>query len=519
MAQAPNNRTVKSVCLCGRPNVGKSSLFNRLLGRKKALVLDLPGVTRDVYRTQVDWDGTKVEIADLAGLEFYDHRRIDSRDKKMSDAETLKKLGTEAALEYLNKRADLVLFVVDGRSPLTPSDEELARVVRASGKEVILVLSKIEGQVEEQAQAEAVKLGWGHGVPTSAEHNMGIEDLKTQIIENLYGKQDLQSDADELDEPEGELDDEPESGQDLERSGEDESNAPQTQSTRGESLERPIRLGVYGRPNVGKSTLVNQLLGENRMITSPIAGTTVDTVDTDFEHDGKYYRILDTAGIRRKSKTEQGVEVLSVVQALKSVMDVDVALFLIDGYEGITDQDEKVAGELIKAGKPVALIVNKWDTCKVDRDEYAERIRKVLGFLDFAPILFICARSGEGLEHLWELCSEMLKQRFIVAPTGELNRFLELIEGTNNPTNVKLYYASQTSKNPPTVTFMVNDASKVHFAYERFIKNELRQRYGWMGSPLRLIFKERKRSPGKKTRGQGHNKANKAKGKFRPRER
>ncbi|MBI3555722.1 MAG: GTP-binding protein [Deltaproteobacteria bacterium] len=251
---------------------------------------------------------------------------------------------------------------------------------------------------------------------------------------------------------------------------------------------------------MGKSTLVNQLLGEQRMITSPIAGTTVDTVDTDFVQEGKFFRILDTAGIRRRSKTEQGVEVLSVLQALRSVADVDVALFLIDGYEGITDQDEKVAGELINAGKPVILVVNKWDTCRTERDAYAERIRDELGFLDFAPILFMSARKGEGVEDLWGLIDEVLRQRFVVATTADLNRFLELVEGTNNPQNVKLFYASQTTKNPPTITFMVSDPKKVHFAYERFLKNELRGRYGWMGSPLKLIFKARKRSESKRTR-------------------
>jgi GTP-binding protein len=269
---------------------------------------------------------------------------------------------------------------------------------------------------------------------------------------------------------------------------------------RGESAKKPIRLGVFGRPNVGKSTLVNQLLNERRMITSPIAGTTVDTVDSDFMRDHRFYRILDTAGIRRRSKTEQGVEVLSVMRALKSIQDVDIALFLIDGFEGITDQDEKIAGELVKAGKPVVLVVNKWDLCGVDREDYADRVRETLGFLDFAPVLFISAEQGEGIEPLFDLLEEILRQRNIVASTGELNRFLEVIEGANNPTDLKMYYASQTSRNPPTITIMVDDLRKVHFAYERYLKNELRQRYGWMGSPLKISFKERKRSKSKKTR-------------------
>lgn len=473
---------IRKICLVGRPNVGKSSLFNRLVGRRKALVLDKPGVTRDVYRAQAQWNGHTLEIADLAGLEFWDRRKIDVRDRKASDTEQLKKLGTEAALEYL-KQADLILFVVDGREMLTPADEELARVVRTAGKPVVPIIAKAEGNVGRDAQAEVTRLGWGEAIATSAEHKIGIEDLRERIIDLLFaGVPGVESEPDR-------------------EEGADQAEAQIVmEQGRGVSPRRPIRLGVYGRPNVGKSTLVNMLLGEQRMITSPIAGTTVDTVDTDFKREERYYRILDTAGIRRRSKTERGVEVLSVVQALKSVADVDVSLFLIDGYEGVTDQDEKVAGELVKAGKPVVILVNKWDCCKVRKEAYSERLREALGFLDFAPILFICARTGDGLESLWELIDEILRQRFVVAPTGELNRFMEMVEGSSVASGLKLYYASQTTKNPPAITIQVNDPRKVHFAFERYLKNELRSRYGWMGSPLKLIFKARTRSPSKKQR-------------------
>ncbi|MBI3542377.1 MAG: ribosome biogenesis GTPase Der [Deltaproteobacteria bacterium] len=470
---------VRRVCFVGRPNVGKSSLFNRMIGRKKAIVLDQPGVTRDVSRFEVNWESHRIELADLAGLEFWERKRLDAKDKKMSDAETLKKLATEAAVEYL-KTADLVLFVVDGREDLTPGDEVLARLVRGAGKPVVLVLAKIEGRVEENAQLEVSKLGWGEALPTSAEHNSGIEDLRNRILEELFhGAEGVDHEVDEDIHAEAAL---------------------VIEQGRGISQNRPIRLGVYGRPNVGKSTLVNQLLGEQRMITSPIAGTTVDTVDTDFTRDGKYYRILDTAGIRRRSKTEKGVEVLSVVQALKSVNDVDVSFLMLDGYEGVTDQDEKVAGELVKAAKPVVIVVNKWDLCKVERDKYAERLREELSFLEFAPVLFISAKSGQGLESLWDLVDEILTQRFVTAPTGELNRFIELLEGANNASGLRLYYATQTAKNPPTITIQVNDIRKVHFAFERHVKNQLRERYGWMASPIKLVFKERKRSPSKRLR-------------------
>lgn len=494
---------VPRICLCGRPNVGKSSLFNRMLGRKKALVLDEPGVTRDVHRTQVEWDGHKLELADLAGLEAWGDR-VRGATRKSKEADELQRLAAEAALEYL-RGADLVLFVVDGRAGLTPADEELARLVRTTGREVQVVLSKIEGQTDKQALPEVAQLGWDEALLTSAEHNIGVEHLKECVLARLglegparigkAGLDDSETGAAE-DSENAPFDEEEEDPKATEKRLEEEQKALE----RGSDPRKPVRLGVYGRPNVGKSTLVNRLLGEKRMITSPIAGTTVDTVDTDFEHEGRFFRILDTAGIRKKSKTEQGVEVLSVVSALKSLNEVDVSLFLIDGYEGVTDQDEKVAGELVKSGKATVIVVNKWDVCRVKEEDYAERLRQTLGFLDFAPIMFVSAEKGMGMDALWDLIDEIMRQRMFVAPTGELNRFFEMVEGTNNPTNVRLYYATQTSKNPPTITCLVSDPKKVHFAYERFLKNELRQRYGWVGSPLRLVFKARKRSESKKSK-------------------
>lgn len=483
---------IPRVCLCGRPNVGKSSLFNRLIGHKKALVLDEPGVTRDVHRALVEWEGHQIELADLAGLEAWG-TKVRGASRKTKEADELQRLAAEAALLYL-KSSDLVLFVVDGRAMLTPADEELARLVRTTGRDVQVVVSKVEGRVEENALPEIASLGWEEAAVTSAEHNLGINDLKERILAHLSLEPEVYEEEDEYAGHDDEADEAELQKQLLQAEEEDKS------MERGTDARKPIRLGVYGRPNVGKSTIVNRLLGEKRMITSPIAGTTVDTVDTDFEHEGRFFRILDTAGIRRKSKTEKGVEVLSVVSALKSLSDVEVALFLIDGYEGLTDQDEKIAGEIVKSGKSVILVINKWDTCRVKEEDYAKRLRENLGFLDFAPLLFASAEKGTGLENLWGLIDEVIRQRMAVVPTGDLNRFFELVEGTNNPTDVRLYYATQTSKNPPTITCLVSKPEKVHFAYERFLKNELRQRYGWVGSPLKLVFKARKRSAAKKTR-------------------
>ena len=470
------------VCFCGRPNVGKSSLFNRLVGKRQSLVLDEPGVTRDIIKNSCEiTPGVVIELADLAGLEsFGDVKPLDDNQTK------LRKLSEQMALEYL-KTVDLVLFVVDMRVPLTPNDIELSRLVRRFGKATIIVGSKAEGRVGDQVDFYAAELGFSESVATSAEHNEGITALKEAIIQAQGGlPQPIVASMEDV-EPEATTDELV------------PTTAP-TKADRGLVAQYPLRFGVYGRPNVGKSTLVNTILGEHRMITSPIAGTTVDAIDTDFTHNGKFYRIIDTAGIRKKSKTEQGVEVLSVVQALKSVSQLDIALFLIDGFEGVTDQDEKVAGELIKAGKPVVIVVNKWDLCKTKREEYAVRLRETLGFLDYAPVLFISAQRNEGLEHLWDLFDEILSQRETIAQTADLNRYVKSLEGHHYASGLKLYYASQTAKYPPTITVMVNDPKKVRFSFERFLKNSLRQKYGWLASPIKIQFKKRMRSESNYTR-------------------
>jgi len=258
--------------------------------------------------------------------------------------------------------------------------------------------------------------------------------------------------------------------------------------------DRPMRLGVYGRPNVGKSTFVNWLLNENRMITSNVPGTTIDSINSEFEIDGKQYCIVDTAGIRKKSRTQKGAEVLSVVKALDSLQKVDVALFMIDGYIGFTDQDEKVAGELVKTGRPIVILVNKWDLCDVKKEAYAEKLRAEVGFLDFAPILFVSALKQRGNQDLWALLDEILVQRKTVASTGALNRFIQSLEKSQNPKGLKFYFANQISKNPPTIRFFVNDPKKVQFSYARYLKNSLRAQYGWIGSPVRILFKARERS-------------------------
>ncbi len=447
------------VCLCGRANVGKSSLFNRLFGKKKALVLDQPGVTRDVRTAQVEWDGQCIEIADLAGLEE------DSKKNKKKD--TLRNLANKVAVNYI-QTADLVLFLVDSKHPLLPQDMELASQIRKFGKKVLVVAAKADNMAD---YPEAENLGWGSALSTSAEHRLGIETLKEQILAELLRTEHLR----------------PELLRDA-RATKVDTKATEPWEERS---TRPIKLGVYGRPNVGKSTFANLLLGEQRMITSAIPGTTIDTIDSDFTHGGKSYRILDTAGVRKKSKTKQGVEVLSVVQSLNSLSQVDIALILMDGFEGVTDQDEKITSEILKAGKPLILIINKWDLCNVSKSSYSSRVRDALGFLDFAPLLFVSALKGEGLRSLWDLIDEILKGPKQQIKPMDLSRFFKLVQVSNNPQGAKIHYAHFISRKPPTIVCFVNNPKKFIFSFERYLKNELYKRYGWVGWPIRLIFRKK----------------------------
>jgi GTP-binding protein len=450
--------------------VGKSSLFNRLIGKKQALVLDQPGVTRDVRTSRSHLGNVEIEWADLAGLE-------------QTERDPLQRLAMDAALKYL-EQADLAIFLVDARAGLVPGDEEIARLVRSRAKKVLLVLSKAEQDESHESlqsvRAEILNLGWGEALATSAEHNMGIDTLKEAIASALGLDPAI-------------VYEKTETTRERKRSrvtrNEDRAELPQT--PKGASVDYPISIGVYGRPNVGKSTLVNAILGESRMIVSPIAGTTVDTVDTNLERNNVYYRIVDTAGIRKRSKTEQGIEVLSVIQAMSSLPRVDVALFVIDGFEGVTEQDERIAGTLIEAGRATAIIVNKWDICLGKKEDYAEKLRQALPHLDFAPVLFVSAKKGKGVEELFDLIPVMLDERMRTVATAELNRVVKFCESKGGLKGAKLYYSVQISKNPPTIRIQTNNPNHIHYSFQRQLKNELRQRFGWMGSPLKLVFVDR----------------------------
>jgi GTP-binding protein len=471
------------VVIIGRPNVGKSTLFNRLVGRRRALVHDEPGVTRDRLEVETTWwvkaKAFPVLVTDTGGL------------------------GGERFAEEIEKQvnialseADVVLMVFDGQAGLTTADEELVRKMLQAGLAkrlpVFGVVNKVDAEVHEDMIHEFYAAGLEHLVTVSAEHDRGIDDLEVEVAQAIgfdFTKAEEQPDEAEP-EPEAETGTETETETDIETDLEEMPDEP-------EPAERKVpRVAILGRPNVGKSTLVNALLGEERMITSPIAGTTVDSIDSVVELNGRPFVVIDTAGIRRKSKTEQGVEVLSVVQSRKALENADIAILVLDGETGITDQDEKIGGLIQEAGVSVILAVNKWDTQRSNpeftRDMAADVVRKEMGFLKYAPVMFMSAKFGKGLADMGDLIDDILHQRRFKVSTHELTEWVRKEATIHNPQNAKFFLAHQSGRHPPTFVVHVNDPERVHFSLQRHLINALRERWGFMGSPVKMLFIEGK---------------------------
>lgn len=443
-----------NIVIVGRPNVGKSSLFNRLLGRKRALVLDTPGVTRDrIVEPATFWVRAKeypVNLIDTGGLgegQFKEEIRIQ----------------VETAL----KEAHLVLFVADIKAGLTEADREVFQGLRRAGVNervpVILILNKADSELAEETLHEFYALGVDALLPVSAEHALQIDDLKEMVVDRLF--------------PE---------------TAEIEMTEEETQI---EEVETPYvaktpRIAIVGQPNVGKSTLLNAICGEKRTIVSPIAGTTVDPIDLTIQWHGKEFVLIDTAGIRRKNKTEQGVEVLSVVQTRKTLERADLAFLVMDGEKGVYDQDEKIAGLIEEVGCSVVLVLNKWDT-QADNSEFSqklaeEEIRKKIRFLGYAPLVFTTAKDSIGLDRLFRMAQYVLEQRSLKVPTRELTEFIRSASEIHNPENAKFYFVHQSGRNPPTFVAHVNDPRKVHFSLSRHLVRVIREKWGFLGSPIRF---------------------------------
>jgi GTPase len=441
------------VVVAGRPNVGKSSLFNRLVRRRRAIVHDLPGMTRDVMEADATLaDGRSYRIADTGG---YDPEGRDAIPAAVRDR----------AVGAI-RSADLVLLVIDAALGVLPGDRVAARAVREAGRPCIVVANKVDRRESPDGEAEAWQLGFPEVYGVSAEHDIGLDDLRAAIGERLTA-----------------------SGR-----TEEETAAPRPAAL------PEIALAVVGRPNVGKSSLVNALLGEERAIVSEVAGTTRDSVDTALEAGGRRFRLVDTAGIRRRGRTERGPEVLSVVQARKRIEECDVAVLVVDASEGPTGQDSTVAAYADEAGKGLVLVANKWDVAAKREEGTADDFRKALAsqipFARHAPILLISAKTGRGVSRLLAEASAVAENRHRRISTGELNRVLGRALRDKPPRTaagrtLKVFYVAQTGVAPPTFALVSNRREPLHFSEERRIENLLREAADFSGSPIRLLVRER----------------------------
>jgi len=434
---------MSTVAIVGRPNVGKSTLFNRLLGRRKAIVENCPGVTRDRHYAQVDRFERPFLLVDTGGFEpvSSDHLLIQMREQ------------TQLALE----EADIILFMMDARDGLTAADQEIAQNLRRVAKPVLFIVNKVDGEKQEVAATEFYGLGIEHYYSLSAEHGYGVADLLSALEDLL-----------------------PAEGESEEHSGE-------------------IRLAVIGRPNVGKSTLVNKLLGYERVVVNPEAGTTRDSIDTRFDYQQQRFCLIDTAGIRRQGKIAQTLEKYSVVSSLKAMDRAHVVLMLIDAAEGVTDRDLNIAGYAYEKGRALILIVNKWDVLTKDErtmQTFTEEVRWRFKFLPFAPLLFVSALTGQRVHKVMSLVEQVAVQFNHRVPTPELNRGLEEFVAKHPPAMVsgrrlKFYYAAQSAVRPPTFVIFSNRPEAVHFSYQRYLVNCFREQFGFTHVPLRLLFKGR----------------------------
>ncbi|MHB1652297.1 MAG: ribosome biogenesis GTPase Der [Desulfitobacteriaceae bacterium] len=433
------------VAIVGRPNVGKSTLFNRIAGGLVAIVENKPGVTRDRLYREAEWLGRKFTLIDTGGIEFKDVSTPLSAQMRRQ---------AEIAIE----EADVIVFLVDAQTALTPDDKSIAHTLRRSRKPVVLAANKVENFQKAEAELyEYLELGLGEAVPISAVHGMNTGDLLDQVVSSF-------SDTDEEDfDPD------------------------------------VVRIAVIGRPNVGKSSLINSLLGEERVIVSNIPGTTRDAIDTPFDHEGKHYVLIDTAGMRRKGKIAELTEHYSVVRSLRAVDRSDVILILLDAVEGVTEQDKKIAGYAHESGKGLVVIVNKWDIVEKDEktmNKFDKQIREELGFMQYAPTLFISAKTGQRVNKILDLVDFAAEQNSTRILTATLNEQVrEWVHLNPPPTDrgrrLKILYATQVGVKPPTFVFFVNDPELMHFSYRRHLENQLRKNFGFEGSPIRLVLRQR----------------------------
>jgi GTP-binding protein len=431
------------VAIVGRPNVGKSTLFNRIARGKKAIVADEPGVTRDRNYADVDWEGKIFTLIDTGGFEPVSKDRIFIQMREQC----------QLAMD----EADVILFVMDGKEGLTPSDKEIADILRRQNKIVFYIVNKIDGPKHEEKAYEFYGLGVEGLYSISAEHRYGVDGLMEDVMKTLPRFADKNWDRD------------------------------------------AAKVAVIGRPNVGKSSLINRLLGYKRVMVDEAPGTTRDAIDTFFERDGKKYILIDTAGIRRKSRISLRLEKFSIVEALRTIDQSDVALLLLDSKEGVTDQDAHIGGFIHEKGKGCILLVNKWDLVVKDSQtmvEYQKRVYGDLKYLSYAPILFISALKGQRVPKVLEMVDEVVEQTRKRISTSPLNKYFgEWVEHLPPPLyrnrNIKLNYITQVSTGPPTFVISTNYPEGIHVSYERYLINQMRETFGFEGVPIRLLFRKK----------------------------
>ncbi len=430
------------IAIVGRPNVGKSTLFNRIVGKKVSIVEDFEGVTRDRLYCDGEWCGCQFTLIDTGGLE------IKSQDKMWRHIRAQAQMAVEIA--------DSIIFVVDGKAGMTANDIEVAEFLRTSKKPVTIAVNKLDNN-EQDAIYDFYSLGVGDVVGVSAEQSKGIGDLLDIVTENL-----------------------PKSNPD--------------------EQEEIINIAIVGKPNAGKSSITNKLLGYERVIVSDIAGTTRDAIDTEFEWNGKKFNIIDTAGIRKKSAVDEGIEQYSVLRSLAAIRRADVVLVVIDAEAGMSEQDIKICGYVHEQGKPSVIVMNKWDAVEKDTftiNTFNKKMQGDLKFMDYFQSIYVSAFTGQRVDKILALASEVYEQSVRRVQTGVLNDIIAdavvaVEPPSHNGKRLKIYYVTQGGIQPPTFVFFVNDSNLMHFSYERYLENTLRKTFEFKGSPIKLIFRNRK---------------------------
>ena len=433
-----------TVAIIGKPNVGKSTFFNYIVGSRISIVEDTPGVTRDRVYAETNWRGRNFTVVDTAGIE------PESDDTIISQMREQAKIAIDIA--------DVILFLTDVKQGVTAADQEIAIMLKKSKKPVVLVCNKADNMSRDRNEIyEFYNLGMGEPYPVSAANALGIGDVLDALYENFPEKSDDEDD------------------------------------------DGRIKVAVIGKPNVGKSSLINKILGENRTIVSNIAGTTRDAIDTEYENEYGKYVLIDTAGIRRKSKVSESIEKFSIMRTLLAIERADVCLMMIDANEGVTDQDAKIAGEAHEAGKGIIIVVNKWDEYEKETgtlEKYKKDIYAKLSYLSYAPVIFISAKTGHRVDKLFNMINNVAEQNAMRVSTATLNQVInEAIAIVQPPTDkgkrLKILYGTQVSTKPPTFVIFVNNKELFHFSYERYLVNQIRKEFGLEGTPVRIIAREK----------------------------